>query len=76
MAGNTDLNTRVDREIDRVGGFRFLEFPDAVTAVLADTRADAVITHRACFAAAEAALAAAADKSRHLEMLIAGPQTV
>ncbi|HET7314586.1 alcohol dehydrogenase catalytic domain-containing protein [Salinisphaera sp.] len=66
-----DLNLLITREIELLGSYRFVdEFDAAVAAVLADDRLAAAITGRHAFADAEAAFASAADKTRHLKVMI------
>ncbi|MES1938577.1 alcohol dehydrogenase [Salinisphaera hydrothermalis C27AD] len=66
-----DLNRLITREIDLAGSYRFVdEFDSAVAAVLADDRLAAAITGRHAFEDFEAAFASAADKGRHLKVMI------
>lgn len=68
-----DLNRLITREIELLGSYRFVdEFEDAVAAVLDDDRLAGVITARHGFEDSQAAFASAADKTRHLKVVIDG----
>ncbi|MGB7757220.1 MAG: zinc-binding dehydrogenase, partial [Salinisphaera sp.] len=66
-----DLNRLITREIELYGSYRFVdEFDEAVAAVLADDRLAGAITGTHAFGDATAAFASAADKARHLKVMI------
>ncbi|WP_423822241.1 alcohol dehydrogenase catalytic domain-containing protein [Salinisphaera sp. SPP-AMP-43] len=66
-----DLNRLITREIELLGSYRFVdEFDTAVAAVLADDRLAAAITGIHRFDDSAAAFASAADKARHLKVMI------
>ncbi len=66
-----DLNRLITREIELYGSYRFVdEFDEAVAAVLADDRLAGAITGTHAFGDATAAFASAADKARHLKIMI------
>lgn len=68
-----NLNRLITREIELLGSYRFVdEFEAAVEAVLTDSRLQAVITGTYAFGATDEAFAAAADKYRHLKVMING----
>lgn len=72
-SAGVDLNRLITREIELLGSYRFVdEFDAAVAAVTADDRLAAAITATHAFADAEAAFASAADKTRHLKVMIGG----